>query len=103
MYCLLTVRQIKPGSYEEFRKAWQPERFPDPFVKAYLLRNQEDPDEVTSFGFFDATPDEVEELRDDPVFMRVEADRMQRMSEFELDVKVNGIYEVAEEVVAPGR
>jgi hypothetical protein len=103
MYCLLTVRQIKPGSYDDFRKAWEPSRYPAPFVKAYLLRNQEDPDEVTSFGFFDATADEVEALRDDEEFMRLEVDRMQRISEFEVAVKVNGLYEVAEEVVPAGR
>ena len=103
MYCLLTVRQLKPGTYEDFRRAWEPERFPDPFVKAYLLRNQEDPDEVTSFGFFEASADEVEELRDDPEFTRIEVERMQRIAEFELAVKVNGVYEVAEEVVPPGR
>ena len=91
MYCLLTVRQLKPGTYEDFRRAWQPERFPDPFVKAYLLRNQEDPDEVTSFGFFDATAEEVENLRDDPEFARSEVGRMQRIAECGLGVRVNGI------------
>ena len=103
MYCLLTVRQIKPGTYEQFRQAWEPSRYPPPFVKAYLLRNQEDPDEVTSFGFFDASAEEVEALRDDPEFMQVEIDRMRAISEYEVAVKVNGLYEVAEEVVPPGR
>ena len=104
MYCLLTVRQIKPGTYEQFRKAWEPSSYPPPFVKAYLLRNMEDPDEVTSFGFFDVdTADEVEAMRDNPEFMQIEMDRMSRISEFEMAVKVNSIYEVAEEVLPPGR
>lgn len=104
MYCLLTVRQIKPGTYEQFREAWEPARYPPPFVKAYLLRNMEDPDEVTSFGFFDVdTAEEVEEMRDNPEFMQIELDRMSRISQFEVAVKVNSIYEVAEEVVPPGR
>ena len=104
MYCLLTVRQIKPGTYDEFRAAWEPSRYPPPFVKAYLLRNMEDPDEVTSFGFFDVeTAEEVEAMRDDEDFMRIEMDHMSRISAFELAVKVNSIYEVAEEVVPPGR
>jgi hypothetical protein len=104
MYCLLTVRQIKPGTYDQFREAWEPSRYPAPFVKAYLLRNMEDPDEISSFGFFDVdTAEEVEAMRDNPEFMQIEMDRMSRISEFEMAVKVNSIYEVAEEVVPPGR
>jgi hypothetical protein len=104
MYCLLTVRQIKPGTYDQFRAAWEPSSYPAPFVKAYLLRNMEDPDEISSFGFFDVdTAEEVEEMRDNPEFMQIEMDRMSRISEFEMAVKVNSIYEVAEEVVPPGR
>lgn len=104
MFCLLTVRQIKPGTYEQFREAWEPSSYPEPFVKAYVLRNMEDPDEVTSFGFFDVdTAEEVEAMRDNPEFMKIEMDRMSRIAEFEMAVKVNSIYEVAEEVVPPGR
>jgi hypothetical protein len=103
MFCLLTVRQLKPGSYEAFREAWQPAEFPSQFLRAYHLRNQEDPDEVASFGFFEATAEEVEQLRDDPAYMKIELDRMQRIAEFELAIKTNGVYEVVEEVLPPGR
>ncbi len=33
MMCLVTVRQIKPGSYEDFRKAWQPDPWLPPLQR----------------------------------------------------------------------
>lgn len=103
MFCLFSVRQIKPGTYDEFRKAWEPERFPDQLVKAYIMRNQDNPDEVLSFGFFDASFEEIEALRDDPEFTRMEIDRLQRISEYEVELKVNSVYELTEEIELPGR
>jgi heme-degrading monooxygenase HmoA len=64
MLCALTVRQLKPGTFEEFRKAFMghasPDSVPDGWVRFNMIRGVEDPDEVVCFGFFDGT---LEELR----------------------------------------
>ncbi len=31
----ITTRRIKPGTYEEFRQAWQPKDFPAGMLRAY--------------------------------------------------------------------
>jgi hypothetical protein len=43
MLCFLTVRKLKPGSYEAFREAWDPGEdvpasFTEGFTRAYHLR-----------------------------------------------------------------
>ena len=103
MLCALTVRRLKPGSWEGFRAAWEPDPWPDGLTRAYHVRNTENPDEVTSFGFFDVTAEEAERLRDDPDFLRAEAARRERMAPFVEDLLVNGLFEVVEEVTPPDR
>ena len=63
MHAFLTVRRVKAGSYEDWRRAWEPDQWPEGARKAYILRNVDDPDEVIAFGFFDS---DVDSLRDDP-------------------------------------
>jgi len=57
MICALTVRKLKPGTFEEFRAAFrQPMQAgnpPEGFVRFNMLRSTENPDEVICFGFFD--------------------------------------------------
>ena len=101
MLCALTVRRLKPGTYEEFRAAWEPDPWPDFLRGAYLVRNQDDENEVAAFGFLDLTPDSLDALRDDPEFLTREAKRMERIAAFEESVVLNAIYEVAEEVAPP--
>lgn len=102
MLCALTVRRLKPGSYDDFRSAWQPEPWPPFLTRAYLARNQDDPDEVAAFGFLDLTADELDALRDDPEFLMTEARRVERIAAYEERVVLNAIYEVSEEVSPPG-
>lgn len=102
MICAMTVRRLKAGSYDDFRKAWQPDPWPEALVRVEIMRNQDDPDEVTSIGWLDLTLDELDALRDDPDFMAAEARRIARIAPHEEAVLVNAIYEVAEEVLPPG-
>jgi len=53
VHAFLTVRRLKPGSYDDWRKAWEPDEWPDGSKRAYILRNVDDPDEVIAFGFYD--------------------------------------------------
>jgi hypothetical protein len=102
MLCALTVRRIKPGAYDEFRRAWEPDPWPPFLTRAYIARNQDDPDEVAAFGFLDVTADELDALRDDPQFLEPEMARIERIAPHEERVVVNALYEVSEEVVPPG-
>jgi hypothetical protein len=62
MICALTVRKLKPGTFEEFRKAFlapMEAGAPEGFVRFNMVRSTTDPDEVICFGFFDGTVDEL--------------------------------------------
>ena len=102
MMCAVTVRQIKPDSYDEFRKAWEPDPWLPRLERALVFRNEDNPDQVLTIGFFDATQDELDtEVRDDPAVLGAEEKRLRRIAQFEERVLLNGIFELAEEVVAP--
>ena len=99
MLVALTVRKLKPGSYEQFRKAWEPEDWPEQWERAYHIRNVNDENEVISFGFFNGTLDELRQLRDES---GREDERQRRMAELVESTGADGIYEVIEEVRPPG-
>jgi hypothetical protein len=104
MMCAVTVREIKADSYESFRKAWEPDPWLPRLDRALVLRNEDNPDQVLTIGFFSASQDELDtEVRDDPEVLKAEERRLRRISEFEERVLLNGIFEVAEEVVAPDK
>jgi predicted ester cyclase len=93
-WSVLTGRKLKPGSYDDWRTAWQPEEMP-PGVKAYILRKVSDPDEVIAFGFFDGTKEEIEALRPESV---AEEARQARMALHIESQFADGLYEVVEVV-----
>ncbi len=100
--CAVTVRQIKPGTYEEFRKAWEPDPWLPKLTRALVFRNEDNPDMVLSVGFFDASVEEIDAIRDDPAVLTEEENRLRRISEFEERVVLNGIFELTDEVLPPG-
>ena len=51
MLCTVTVRRLKPGTYDAFREAVQPQFWPAGLTNISVLRNQEDPDEVCTIGY----------------------------------------------------
>ena len=97
MLCALTVRKLKPGTFEEFAEAFRPEGGTPPgWARFDMLRDTADPDRVVTFGFFDGSMDELnasqvehhyEEMRD-------------RASGYVDAVEVNGVFEVAYEAVS---
>lgn len=101
--CAVTVRQIRPGTYDEFRKAWEPDPWLPKLTRAIVMRSDDNPDMVLSIGFFDADVEEIDALRDDPAILAEEESRLRRISEFEEQVVMNGIFEVVEEVLPPGQ
>jgi hypothetical protein len=93
-YSALTVRRLKPGAYDEWRKAWEGEGIPDG-VHAYILRNTKDPDEIIAFGLTDLEPQELMAQGISEDTMRA---REQAMAPFVDSVGADGIYEVIDEV-----
>ena len=55
MICFLSGRRLKPGSYGDFRLAWEPERWPPEASHAYHLRHKDDENVIVSFGLYEGT------------------------------------------------
>jgi hypothetical protein len=100
MMCLVTVRQIKPGSFDDFRQAWTPDPWPDALRRIEILRNDDNPDEVMTVGYLDLTADELDAMRDETAILEGEARRLERIAPYEDRVLVNGVFELVEEVTA---
>lgn len=93
-WVLLTARKLKPGTYADWREAWQPEEMP-PGVHAYICRNVTDPDDIVAFGMVEATAEEVQAMRGQA---DEDGGRVARMAQFVDSVSTEGFYEVIDEV-----
>jgi len=97
MIVMFTARRLKPGAWEQFRRAWQPGEgegdLPPGTVAIYHARNRKDPDEVISFGIFDV--DDPKEVRGPE---EAELKRQDAMAAFVKNVPMEGVYEVIEEI-----
>jgi hypothetical protein len=92
--CTLTARRLKPGAYEAFRSAWDPNGIPGGWVRVYHCRDIKDPDVVISFGLFDGTLDELRDAQ-----ARLERDaQLDRISPHVEEVLLDGSYDVVEEL-----
>jgi len=97
MIVMLSARRLKPGAWEQFRRAWDPGSNPPPgFQRAYHARNIRDEDEVISFGLFEMSEQEYRQWRGDSDSR--ENERVDAMSAFVENEHVAGVYEVIEEV-----
>ncbi|MGH2964264.1 MAG: hypothetical protein ACRDMH_02630 [Solirubrobacterales bacterium] len=97
MLVFFSGRRLKPGSYDQFRRAWMPgdEELPEGTVAIYHARNLKDPDEVISFGIFDGDPEAIGDVRGDEA---AELKRQDAMAAFVKNVPLEGVYEVVEEI-----
>jgi heme-degrading monooxygenase HmoA len=97
MIVMFTARRLKPGSWEQFRRAWDPgDSRPPGFQRAYHARNIRDEDEIVSFGLFDMTEDEYRSWRAEAD--AEETHRVDRLSAFVENEPVSGVYEVVDVV-----
>jgi len=95
-YVALTVRKLKPGTYDDWRKAWEGDRSDWPEgVHAYVARSQSDPDEIVAFGLIER--DDPSDLRSDEMAQEQQA-RTEAMAPYIDSVGADGIYEVIDEV-----
>ena len=97
MIVMFSARRLKPGAWDQFRRAWDPGTDKPPgFQRAYHARNIRDEDEIISFGLFDMSMDDYRQWRSD-----ADAEENQRVDELSAFVEndhVSGVYEVIEEV-----
>jgi heme-degrading monooxygenase HmoA len=97
MIVMLSARRLKPGAWDQFRRAWDPgDAKPPGFQRAYHARNIRDEDEVVSFGLFDMSEEDYRSWR-----AEADAEENQRVdgvSAFVESEAVAGVYEVIEVV-----
>jgi heme-degrading monooxygenase HmoA len=97
MIVMFSARRLKPGAWEQFRRAWEgPGDSPPGLQQAYHARNIRDEDEIISFGLFDMTIDDYRQWRSD-----ADAEENQRVDELSAFVEnehVAGVYEVIDVV-----
>jgi hypothetical protein len=75
-YAWITTRRLKPGSREEFSRAWRPREFPEGMVRAYECYAP-DGNEVVGISIWDSP-----ESRDRFRLSEVEAERREAMGPF---------------------
>ena len=90
----LTARKLKPGSYDDWRQAWESGDTPEG-VKAYICRNVRDPDEIVAFGILETSDEELQHLQPTP---DTEEARKAAMAPYIESISTDGLYEVIEEV-----
>jgi heme-degrading monooxygenase HmoA len=97
MLCALTVRNLKPGTMEQFKQAFIPDddvEVPAGWKRFYALQNVNDENQVITFGFFDGT---LEELRAGQSDSSDYDQRRATVAELVESVGADGIFEVVEE------
>jgi heme-degrading monooxygenase HmoA len=99
MLCALTVRKLRPGSFEQFAQAFRPadDAMPSGWVRFHMLRDASDEDEAITFGFFDGTLEEMRASFDDSYQQRLEA-----IAPYVESVGADGIYDVVVEEAPEG-
>jgi heme-degrading monooxygenase HmoA len=97
MIVMFTARRLKPGAWDQFRRAWDDvDTKPPGFQRAYHARNIRDEDEVISFGLFEMTKDGYHQWRAEADAQEMK--RVDHLSAFVENELVSGVYEVIETV-----
>lgn len=97
MIVMFSARRLKPGAWDQFRRAWDPggER-PPGLQRVIHARNLRDEDEVISFGLFDMSEDDYRRWREQADAS--ENQRVDQLSAFVESDHVSGVYEVIESI-----
>jgi hypothetical protein len=98
MMCAVTIRTLKPGSYERFREAWEPRPWPPELTRVVISRNDQDPNQVLTASYFDVSLERLDEIRDDPAVLGAEESRLARIAEHEQALVFKGLFEVVEDL-----
>ena len=95
MICALTVRKLKPGTFDQFREAFmagEDEAEMPAGTQFFMVRNSADPDEVICFGLFEGT---AEELRSSDLYSGYD-EQLASIAPFVEAVGADALYEVVE-------
>jgi hypothetical protein len=84
-YVWITTRTLKPGTREEFSRAWRPSEFPDGMLRSYEYYSP-DGGEVVGISIWDSP-----ESRDGYRLSEVESKRREAMAPFVLE-ESSGFY-----------
>ena len=84
-YVWITIRRIKPGTYDEFSRAWRPSEFPEGMLRAFEYFAP-DRHEVVGLSIWDS-PESRERYR----LSEVEAQRRRAMAPYVLEEQ-SGFY-----------
>jgi hypothetical protein len=101
MMCAITIRSLRPGSFERFREDWEPRPWPPELARVVISRNDQDPDQVLTASFLNVSAEQLETLRDDPAVLGAEESRLARIAEYEKALIFKGLFEVVEDLSAP--
>jgi hypothetical protein len=100
MICMLTHRRLKPGTYDQFRAAWEMDRdaIPDEMRgdRVYLARSLGDENEILTFHLTNQTREDLSRLRGQ--LAKGLTQRQQAVAEFVESTGVDGVFEVIEEI-----
>jgi heme-degrading monooxygenase HmoA len=94
-YVWITTRRLKPGTHEEFSRAWRPREFPTGMLRAYECYAA-DRDEVVGISIWDS-PESREQYR----VSEIETQRRQAMAPYVIE-ESSGFY-VGRELRIPER
>lgn len=94
-YVWITTRRIKPGTHEEFERAWRPTEFPEGMLRAYECFD-EDRHEVVGISIWDS-----QESRERYRLSEVETERRRAMAPFVIN-EHSGFYS-GRELKIPGK
>src|SRR5439155_22649984 len=93
MIVMFTARRLKPGAWEDFRRAWDPgDERPPGLQRAYHARNIRDEDEVVSFRLFDMHEEDYRRWRAQAHAQ--ETKRVADLSAFVQNEHLPSVYEV---------
>ena len=98
-YCALTVRKLKPGTYDQWREAWWPESETEEMPEngqVFIVRNLKDSDEIIAFGLFEGDLEEMQKMMDP----ETEKKRHDAMAPHIESVGADGMYEVIEHITS---
>jgi heme-degrading monooxygenase HmoA len=94
-YVWITTRRLRPGTREEFGRAWRPSEFPEGMLRAYEC-DSPDGTEVVGISIWDSA-----ESRESYRLSDVEARRRQAMAPYVVE-ETSGFY-TGRELKIPGR
>jgi hypothetical protein len=97
MLCALTVRQLKPGTFDRFAEEFGPREAEGPprgWVRFDMLRDLADENRVVTFGFFDGTLEELEQSQVEHGY----TERRTAVDDVVDEVVVNGVFEVVRDM-----